>query len=374
MRQLIRVLSWAGCLLWSAVGCATQPTATWPDYQAFGDGFIDDSGRVIDWSEQSRTVSEGQAYAMFFALVANDRARFDKILAWTEQNLAQGDLSKHLPAWLWGQITPERWGIKDANSASDADLWLAYSLLEASALWKEPRYRLIARALLLQIKQQALHQVENGPLLLLPGRDGFVKEGRIRLNPSYYVPAQLLRFQQEDPQGPWLRLLRDYAQWLPKLAPLGRVPDWAQWENGRVSQDPETMGVGSYDAIRVYLWSGLGPVTPITAPMVETLKPFQSMLRELGHVPEKWSVGNSGITGVAPPGFGGALLPFYVVLKNEPAAKKQRESLQLLSENNLYGRPARYYDQVLILFGTGQADGRFRFDTNGRLVLPWKRQ
>ncbi len=372
MRRLVTAL----CLLWSAVGCAAQPSQTsvaWPDYQAFNDGFVAEDGRVVDWSEQARTVSEGQAYAMFFALVANDRPRFDKLLTWTEQNLAEGDLSKHLPAWLWGQITPERWGIRDPNSATDADLWLAYSLLEAARLWNEPRYRSLARALLAQVRQQSLKQVDKGTLLLLPGRDGFVKDDSVRLNPSYYVPVHLLRFQLEDPQGPWLRLLRDYATWLPKLAPLGRVPDWAQWENGAITQDRETMGAGGYDAIRVYLWASIGPLTPVTTPIVETLKPFQSMLREVGRVPEKWSVGNSGIGGIAPPAFGGALLPFYSLLKDEPALVAQREALQQVRENNLYGKPARYYDQVLILFGTGQVDGRYRFDANGRLVLPWKR-
>jgi len=35
-------------------------------------------GRVVDRSAQDRSTSEGQAYAMFFALVTNDRVQFDK--------------------------------------------------------------------------------------------------------------------------------------------------------------------------------------------------------------------------------------------------------------------------------------------------------
>ena len=38
------------------------------------------------------TTSEGQSYALFFALAANDREAFDKILLWTENNLADGSL------------------------------------------------------------------------------------------------------------------------------------------------------------------------------------------------------------------------------------------------------------------------------------------
>ena len=47
--------------------------------------------------------AKGQSYALFFALVANDQATFDKVLAWTERHLAEGDLSARLPAWLWGE-------------------------------------------------------------------------------------------------------------------------------------------------------------------------------------------------------------------------------------------------------------------------------
>ncbi|HDR9776712.1 TPA: cellulase, partial [Burkholderia cepacia ATCC 25416] len=71
--------------------------AAWPRWDAFKRDFISADGRVIDvGSADSRTVSEGQAYGLFFALVANDRRMFDTILAWTENNLAQGDLSAHL--------------------------------------------------------------------------------------------------------------------------------------------------------------------------------------------------------------------------------------------------------------------------------------
>ena len=77
---------------------------------------------------------------MFFALVANDHARFDRMLAWTEVNLAQGDLTLHLPAWYWAKDSSGKWKVQDPNSASDADVWMAYTLLEAGRLWNSPRY------------------------------------------------------------------------------------------------------------------------------------------------------------------------------------------------------------------------------------------
>ena len=57
---------------------------TWPLlYQSYARAFLDNQIRVIDRDTGDRTTSEGQAYAMFFALVANDRARFDGLLRWT---------------------------------------------------------------------------------------------------------------------------------------------------------------------------------------------------------------------------------------------------------------------------------------------------
>ena len=83
---------------------------------------------MIDRSQEDlRTVSEGQSYALFFALVAQDQKAFDAILNWTENNLSAGDMGKQLPAWIWGK-KGESWGVIDANSASDAHLWIAYAL------------------------------------------------------------------------------------------------------------------------------------------------------------------------------------------------------------------------------------------------------
>src|SRR5262249_52475010 len=114
--------------------CAAQDWPLWKSYTA---GFMDDQVRVLDHDASDRTTSEAQAYAMFFALVANDRSRFDGLLRWTEQNLGSGDLSAHLPAWLWGRKPGDGWGVLDNNAAADADVWMAYTLLEAGKAWNE---------------------------------------------------------------------------------------------------------------------------------------------------------------------------------------------------------------------------------------------
>lgn len=135
--------------------------------------FISADGRVIDvGSADSRTVSEGQAYGLFFALVANDRRMFDTILAWTENNLAQGDLSAHLPAWLWGRAPDGAWRVLDANPASDADLWIAYALVEAGRLWRERSYTARGALLAKRVLDAETATVPGLGLTLLPGRPG----------------------------------------------------------------------------------------------------------------------------------------------------------------------------------------------------------
>ena len=79
----------------------------WSGYRAFVERFVQADGRVIDYSTPTQqTTSEGQSYALFFALVANDRATFDRLLGWTRTNLAGNQFdaqNMRLPSWQWGR-------------------------------------------------------------------------------------------------------------------------------------------------------------------------------------------------------------------------------------------------------------------------------
>src|SRR5688572_12761632 len=68
-------LSLLTAALVSGAGPSWQPL-----YEAYARHFLDRQIRVIDRDAADRTTSEAQAYAMFFALVANDRPRFDALL------------------------------------------------------------------------------------------------------------------------------------------------------------------------------------------------------------------------------------------------------------------------------------------------------
>jgi endoglucanase len=186
---LIVVLGLASaCAQESAVVQAPKSWALWESYKA---RFYDQHGRIVDHDDGDRTTSEAQAYGMFFALVADDRETFDSLLRWTQSNLAAGDLTATLPAWLWGKKKNGMWGVVGANPASDADLWTSYTLLQAGALWTEPRYTALGKAVLALVEEQEIAALPRLEPFLLPSNNGFATQQETILNPSY-VPPQIV--------------------------------------------------------------------------------------------------------------------------------------------------------------------------------------
>ncbi|WP_028079591.1 cellulose synthase complex periplasmic endoglucanase BcsZ [Solimonas soli] len=363
-------LAWLGALLCATSACHAQPP--WPDWQAFADRFVQADGRVVDLTFERKSTSEGQSYGLFFALVGNDRARFDAILDWTSQNLAGGELGARLPGWCWGRLDDGRWGLKDSNAAADADLWIAYDLLEAARLWKAPAYAVTARALLARIAaQEVVETGEAGPLLL-PAPVGFaLGDGRWRIDPSY-LPNPLFRYLATvEPDGPWRRVWEAYVRLWPQIYASGIAPDLVLVDRqGRVSADAQRP-TASYDAIRVYLWAAMAGEDG--AELVRRLKPFAELIRAAGAPPEEVETASGRAVPKAwsPIGFMGASLPFLDALGERELLARVRARLQLERGKARLGRSSNYYDEALVLFGLGWLEGRYRFDAEGRLQPAW---
>lgn len=354
----------------SPVPCA----ASWARWDQFKKTFLSADGRVIDiGSPDSRTVSEGQAYALFFALVANDRPAFDTILRWTENNLAGGDLTARLPAWLWGHAQDDRWKVLDANAASDADLWIAYSLLEAGALWHERGYSALGARLAKRVLDEEAADLPGLGLALLPGPQGFhVAPDVWRLNPSY-MPLQVIRGigARLSDDTRWTGLGATSARVLDGSAPNGFAPDWTRFraEHG-FALDDVTHASGSYDAIRVYLWAGMLDSRDGDASRLLTrFAPFASFVAEHGAPPETidTATGEPG-PNLGNAGFAAAAVPFLVASKQEALA-----DAEVTRAESLAGQSGPvYYNSVLMLFGLGWRDGRYRFGPDGALDVAWK--
>ncbi|WP_425452753.1 cellulose synthase complex periplasmic endoglucanase BcsZ [Trinickia dinghuensis] len=356
----------------AASSASSACTPAWPRWEQFKHGFLSSDGRVIDvGSADDRTVSEGQAYALFFALVANDRATFDEVLRWTENNLASGDLTSHLPSWLWGKDKDGNWHVLDANPASDADLWIAYTLLQAGELWHERSYTARGTVLARHIAEQETATLPGLGLTLLPGPQGFhPAPDEWRVNPSY-APLQVLRGLAEQLPGDarWKSLTESASTVLLDTAPQGFAPDWARYHAGQgFLPDTDTKAKGSYDAIRVYLWAGmLDPAQPGAKKLLARLTPFADYIVRHGAPYESVDTTNGQTTNEGNAGFSAAAVPFLMALGQSAAADAQAARVQSLDARD----PPGYYTSVLTLFGLGWRDGLYRFKADGTLNVRW---
>ena len=98
----------------------TAPPILKESWNAYVQRFIQEDGRVIDYSAASISTSEGQAYAMLRAVWIGDRASFDKTFNWALNNLNSGIRGDNLWAWKWGKDRSGNWGVLDEAFASDA--------------------------------------------------------------------------------------------------------------------------------------------------------------------------------------------------------------------------------------------------------------
>lgn len=352
-----------------------RPQYDWPAWQRFSERFIQADGRVIDLTFDGKSTSEGQSYALFFALIANRPQQFETLLKWTSANLADGELGAKLPGWLWGKRDDGSWGIKDRNAAADADLWIAYALLEAGRLWQVPRYAELGKQMLALVQEHEVVEAGKAGTLLLPGPVGFELDGeRYRINPSYLPGFMFRYFASVDSRGPWARIWNDYLRLAPQVFAKGVAPDlFVVDRRGVVSQDSEREPFGSYDAIRVYLWAGMSGGDE-SRELLRLLAPFNKVLHANDGVPpEKLRPGTGEAVAAdwAPIGFSGAVLPFLSALGERKLSAQQVGRLQRDLLKARLGADTNYYDQVLILFGEGWQEGHYRFDAAGRLEPRW---
>ena len=366
----------------SVSACASSSSSkSWPLWEGFKDKFVQEDGRVIsNGLPNYQSFSEGQSYAMFFALVANDQASFGRIWQWTKENLAGNNVNDNLPAWLWGKSEDGIWGAIDKNSASDADLWIAYSLLEAGRIWKKEAYTIDALKMIAKIEAVEVVTIPTIGKFLLPGQIGFEQKDKFltQFNASYMPLPILRRFASASPNGPWDEIARNTALLISANNPNGYAVDWLSYESKPNSNpsfiiDPEKGGRGSYDAIRVYLWAGMtSKKDPLAASVMKSLYGMTEATLKNGIPPEVIDVQLGTFSGVSPVGFSAALLPFFKTNNQTDLLNKQLNRVNKavsdnVSQYQIEAARLPYYDYVLCLFGTGWIEKRYQFMPNGKL-------
>lgn len=373
------LMAWVAraCLAMFMVGVPPAhavPCPDWPLWTTFREAYVTRDARVLDPALPERpSVSEGQAYAMFFALVAGDRHQFDQLLHWTRNNLAGGDLLQRLPGWKWGRSASGQWQLLDANPASDADLWLAYSLLEAGRLWQNEAYTRWGQHIANRLLRESTAVLPGLGRSLLPAPAGFqLGPHQWRLNPSYAPLPLLRRLAAATGEREWLDMVEPGLRLLEETAPRGVSPDWAIWDaNQGWLPDPQSGGIGSYNAVRSYLWVGMAPDDPDFERLALGFLPWLHWVSRHGHAPEalaawEYAPPGTGSPRAGPPGFDAAAMLLADSLRFRSLSRRLRARL----ESSLALRSPGYYSHALSLFGLGWIEGRYRFAADGALILP----
>ncbi len=239
--------AWLLAALSPESACASQ--AAW---KQFKDSAIQPDGRVVDSAQGGISHSEGQGYAMLFAVHYGDRAAFDQLWSWTRSHLqVRGD---SLLAWRWSPQT----GITDKNDAGDGDLIVAWALLRAYNKWRAPDYLDASRKIAQDIRAKLVRTTDHG-LILLPGSEGFNKPDGNAINLSYWVFPALDEIGQADPSPDW-KALADNGIAILKYARFGRwglPPDWLTLRPTSIPTEALSDRFG-YNAMRIplyLLWS-----------------------------------------------------------------------------------------------------------------------
>lgn len=326
---------------------------TWRGYQK---DFIKRNGQVLD-PRRELTTSEGQAYALIRALWIDDQDTFVRVLAWTLRHLQGGD-PEALPAWHWASSLGPIGSIQDANSASDADIWIAFTLLLAADAWNEPAYRAQGLGMLPTIWDRQVERLGER-LVLLPG-SWAIHEDPVRFNPSYVLPFALRRFAAEDPERAWNDLLHDSYLLLDEtLGPGGVPPDWAflDRDTGRpvpTPADQEALSVFGFEAFRVP-WNLAADLTwhgePRASALLARMAPLAEEYRSVGRLPAVRTADGLPVEDWDYLGLYGCLLPAWHLSDPSLAVRLVDEVIAPSLDGRLWGDPTDYYAQNLLWFG-----------------------
>ena len=188
------------------------------------------SNRTLDKSQNNITTSEGESYTMLRSVWMDDKDTFDKSWEFTKSNLQRPD--DKLLSWKFGQRSDGTYGVLTEvggnNTASDADVDTALSLLMAYSRWNQTSYLYQAHEMINSIWEEQVVMVNNKPVLTANDLEQFSQENVV-VNPSYFSPYSFKLFSKVDPKHDWMGLVdNSYAI----LNDLSRNPLGSSYSNG----------------------------------------------------------------------------------------------------------------------------------------------
>jgi endoglucanase len=222
-------------------------------WESYKSGFIQKDGRVIDKHQNWISHSESQGYGMLICVIMNDKASFDAIWRWTQDNLQSRKDS--LFPWAWGKRHNGQYGVIDYNNATDGDVLIGYALVKAAVKWNVPTYKASGLKIIEGMRNHLYVQYD-GKSFLLPAYYGFQKEDGLVLNPSYLIFSAYRLFSEIDNKALWDNIYKD-SLFLIGKGTFGKwklPPDWVVLRKSGIAIWDEKAPLFAYESIRTILY------------------------------------------------------------------------------------------------------------------------
>jgi len=347
----------------------TRLDALWASYR---DRYVLPTGEVVDPMRQGQVTSEAQSYALVRAVWMRDDATFGRVLAWTETHLRRPD---GLHSWLWDPATAR---VLDANSATDADIDIAYALAMASVVFDRPAYATQARDVVRAIRTRASVTVSAG---WFPSAGNWAGDERV-INLSYFYPYAVPWFERLDPEGGWgatRTLGYGLVQQALDAGPLAVPADFNQLSaDGLLEPLREGHALSrifSYDAIRIS-WRlemacrlvGDAQACRLSEALVDRMR---ALARRDGRLATQYSVDGAARNAEESTSVYAAFLPAVARVAPEVARDWRTTHLGMEALDALMRATNRYYDANWAWFGLAAADGILEARTPSPDRLRW---
>lgn len=314
--------------------------------------YMTKDGRIMDPSKNNITTSEGQAYMMLRSVLSKDRKTFDLAYAWSTNNLQRKD---KLFSWLWGESVDGEYKILDYNSASDADVDIAFALILAHEKWRNKKYLEDAIAIMNSIWANET-QLIGKYRVLMPGADQ-TNSDKIEINPSYFSPYAFRLFQKYDTQHNWIDLVDSsyyYLQQVMSKTQTGLPPNWFLIQNGQIVLEDSERSDFSYDAIRVFARVYLDFMLTEdnrAVPILEKVKFFMAQWEQTGKFYVNYKANGELRDKEEFVGSIAILIPVIHLYDEKMADEIYKEKLLPLFNDGYWGAKKNYYAENLLWFG-----------------------